>query len=107
MPYRREWKESPLSQGADETIAYAVTVPTSWGTSAFSGITNALYEDPDNTNTDVSATKLSGSASASGQVITTKAVYGLTAGTKYRMEVKWTSSEGNTLEAFAFIYGQR
>ena len=107
MTFTREWKESPFYQGADETIAYTLTVPTSWGTSAFSNITCTLYEDPDNDNTDVSATKLSGSASSSGQVITTKAATGLTAGEKYRLEVQWDSSEGNTLEAFAFIYGQR
>lgn len=105
--FTREWKESPFYQGADETIAYTLTVPTSWGTATLSSITCTLYQDPDNANTDISATKLSGSASASGQVITTKAVFGLTAGVKYRYEVKWTTSEGNIEEAFAIIYGQR
>ncbi len=107
MSEKREFKESPFYQGADEQIAYVLTVPTSWGTSGFTSITNTLYEDPDDANTDVSATKLSGSTTASAQVITTKLVKSLTAGTKYRLEVKWTSSESNILEAFAFIFAQR
>ena len=107
MSYKREFKESPFYQGTDEQIAYLVTVPTSWGTASLTSITCTLYEDPDDANTDVTATKTSGSATASGQVITTKLVKSLTAGTKYRLEVKWTSSESNVLEAFAFIFAQR
>ena len=107
MSDKREFKESPFYQGADEQIAYLVTVPTSWGTASLTSITCTLYEDPDDANTDVTATKTSGSATASGQVITTKLVKSLTAGTKYGLEVKWTSSESNVLEAFAIIYAQR
>ena len=107
MSDKREFKESPFYQGADEQVAYLVTVPTSWGTATLSSIVITLYEDPDDTNTDVTSTKTSGRASASGQVITTKLVKSLTAGTKYRLEVKWTSSENNVLEAFAIIFAQR
>ena len=107
MADKREFKESPFYQGADEQIAYMVTVPTSWGTADFSNLTNALYKDPDGDNTDASATNLSGDMTATSQVITTKLVKSLTAGTKYRLEVKWTSSENNVLEAYAFIYAQR
>lgn len=107
MSEKREFKESPFYQGADEQIAYVLTVPTSWGTATLSSIVITLYEDPDDANTDVSETKLSGIASASGQVITTELVKSLTAGTKYRLEVKFTSSESNVLEAFAFIFAQR
>ena len=107
MSEKREFKESPFYQGADEEIAYKLTVPTSWGTSNLTSIVITLYEDPDGDNTDVTSTKTSGSASASGQVIMTKLVESLTAGTKYRLEVKFTSSESNVLEAFAFIFAQR
>ena len=107
MSDKREFKESPFYQGTDEQIAYKVTVPTSWGTADFTSITNTLYEDPDGDNTDVSATKLSGETTASGQVITTKLVKSLTAGTKYRLEVKFTGSENNVLEAYAIIFAQR
>ena len=103
----REFKESPFYQGSDEQIAYVLTVPTSWGTATFTSLSSVLYEDPDDDNTVVTDTKLSGSTTASSQVITTPLVKSLTAGTKYRREVKWTSSENNVLEAFAIIFAQR
>ena len=107
MSEKREFKESPFYQGTDEVLAYTFTVPTSWGTASLTSLSSVLYEDPDGDNTDKTTTMLSGSTTASSQVITTPAVTGLTAGLKYRLEVKWTSSEGNVLEAFAFIFAQR
>jgi len=94
---------SPFYQGEDETIARSVTVPTTWGTATLSNITNKLYEDPEGDNTDRSGTMLSGSSTASGQVITTQAVTGLTAGLDYRLEVKFDTSEGNTMEFYMII----
>jgi len=99
----RRFKESPWEQGVDEVIAYTVTVPTSWGTGAFTSITCKLYEDPNVTNTDRSSTMLSGSASSTGQGITLQKVTGLTVGYDYRLEVKFTSTEGNILEAWGII----
>ena len=99
----RQFLESPWEQGADESVAYTVTIPTSWGTSAFSSITCKLYEDPNDTNTDRSSTMLTSTASYSGQVITTQTVTGLTEGYDYRLEVKFTTSEGNTLECWGLI----
>ena len=107
MSDKREFKESPFEQGEDEEAAYKLTVPTSWGTATLTGITITLYEDPDGDNTDVTSTKTSGSASASGQVITTKLVKSLTDGKKYRLEVKFTTSESNVMEPYAIIYAQR
>jgi len=107
MADKREFKESPFYQGEDEEVPYSVTVPTSWGTADFSNLTNTLYEDPDGENDDVSATKLSGSTTASSQVITTPLVQLLTTGTKYRLDVKFTPSEGGVLEAYAIIFAQR
>lgn len=107
MSERREFKESPFYQGADEKVSHVLTTPTSWGTATLASLSSVLYEDPDGDNTDVTSSKLSGSTTASGQVITTPLVQLLTAGKKYRLEVKWTSSESNVLEAFAFIFAQR
>ena len=104
---KREFKESPFHQGEDEKPAYVVTVPTSWGTATFTSLSSVLYEDPDGDNTDKTSTMLSGSTTASSQVVTTPVVTGLTAGLKYRLEVKWTSSESNVLEAYAIIFAQR
>ena len=99
----RQFKESPWEQGADEAVVYTVTIPTSWGTATLTSITCKLYEDPGNANTDRSATMLTGSASASGQVITTQKVTGLTVDMDYRLEVKFTTAEGNVLEAWGII----
>ena len=107
MSDKREFKESPFYQGEDEQLAHKVTVPTSWGTATLTSLSSVLYEDPDGDNTDVTSTSLSGSTTASSQVITTPVVKSLTAGTKYRLEVKWTSSESNVLEAYAIIFAQR
>ena len=103
----REFKESPFEQGEDEQVAFAITVPASWGSATLASLASVLYEDPDGDNTDVSSTKISGSTTASGQVITTGLVKSLTDGKKYRLDVKFTSSESNVLEAFAFIFAQR
>ncbi len=107
MSEKREFKESPFGQGADEKIAYVLTVPTSWGTATLTGLSSVLWEDPDGDNTDVSETKLSGSTTASGQVITTPLVRLLTAGKKYRLDVKFDPSESNTLGPYAIIFAQR
>ncbi len=103
----RRIRESPFEQGTDEIVAYKITIPTTWGTATLSAITCKLYEDPNTTNTDKSSTMLTGSASASGQVITTQAVTGLTVDHDYRLEVKFTSSEGNTLECWCLIRATR
>ena len=107
MSDKREFKESPFYQGEDESPAYKVTVPTSWGTATFTSLSSALYEDPDGDDTDRTSTMLSGSTTASSQVITTPQVTGLTKGLKYRLEVKFTTSESNPLEAYAIIFAQR
>lgn len=106
----REFKESPLYQGVDESIVHSVTT-TPWGSSP-SSIVVKLYEfgggGPEIAASwsDVSSTKLTGSASAAGDVITLPAISGLEVGKTYRVEVKFVSG-GKTLEAFGIIYGQR
>lgn len=77
-------------QGADETIYYSLTT-TPWGSSPssivvklFSVGTAALAL------TDVSTACLTGSASATGDVITLPGVTALTAGTLYRLEARFT-----------------
>lgn len=55
---------------------------------------------------DVTATVLTGAASASGDVITTPLVGNLTAGHRYRIEVRFTA-EGNTFEPWFEVQGER
>lgn len=97
----REIKESPLPQGVDEQIAYTLTT-TPWGTSP--GTLSCVLKTLPGL-VDVSSAKLSGSPSASGDVITSPIVFGLVAGQQYRMEFKFTCSS-NIFEAFLIINGE-
>jgi hypothetical protein len=96
MAVRREFKESPLSQGPDERVAYDLnTLP--WGGTPTSP-TVVIKQN----GRDRSADLLTGAAAINGDVITTPLVIDLTRGKKYRLEVKWINS-GNTLEAWGDI----
>jgi hypothetical protein len=99
MTDTREVDGSPVYQGQDEEIAYGI-LTTEWGSNPTS-VSVKLY---DTDGTDVSSTSLSGSASVSGDTITTPVVKLLTAGEKYRLEVKFTCS-GNVFEPFLIIWG--
>lgn len=96
----REFIESAIQQGADEVRPYKWTT-TPWGSTP-SSVTVTLYDG----DTDVSATNLSGSASVAGDVITTPAVTGLTAGKVYRLEIKCTI-DGRVEEAWGHIRATR
>jgi hypothetical protein len=96
----REIKESPLFQGENEKVAYDLTT-TPWGGSPANEDVK-IFDSDDN---DVSSTKLSGSNSVSGDVITTKLVQSLVAGEWYRLKIQWTNS-GNTFEAYTIIYAE-
>ena len=100
MSVSRKIKESPLRQGVDEQIAYALTT-TPWGSSPSS----VAVVVKDNNDADVSANCLSGSASVSGDVITTPVVKSLVAGKRYRLEIRFTVS-GNICEAWAEMWGE-
>lgn len=104
MPVSREVKEGVQLQGKDEIIAYELTT-TPWGSSPTS-VAVTLWDVTAATWTDVSSTMLSGAASVAGDVITTPLVTGLTAGSTYRLEVKF-STGGNTLEAYAVIQAEK
>ncbi len=95
---KREVKESPLAQGADEQIAYSLTT-TPWGSSP-SSVSVKIYNLA--TGVDLTTTNLSGSASAAGDVITTPLVTALVAGVSYKLEIKFTSGT-SIFEAFAKI----
>ncbi len=99
MTNTREFQSSPWQQGPDEKIAYKVDTANWPGTGNPTNPVVKLYDDA---GADVSATKLSGSASISGTEITTPLVQSLVEGKSYRLEVKWDRS-GNTLEAFGGI----
>jgi hypothetical protein len=100
MTISRQFKESPILQGVDEKIAYQLTT-TPWGSSP--GSVTVVLKDAE--SVDVSATCLSGSASVSGNVITTPLVQSLVAGQAYRLEIKFTCGS-NVFEAWGEIRGE-
>lgn len=105
MASKREVKESPMEQGTDESIIYTLTT-TPWGSSP-GAITPKVYDITDSAYTDVTTTNMpTGSASASGDVITLPALTALTADHTYRIEVKFTCG-GSTFEAYATVNAKR
>jgi hypothetical protein len=104
MSTRREIKEGMQYQGADETIVYTLTT-TPWGSSPGS-VSAKIFEVDGDTYTDKTSTNMTGSASATGDIITLPAIHSLVAGTLYRVEVAFTCS-GNIFEAFAYINAER
>lgn len=96
----REVAEGMQYQGEDEKIVYAITT-TKWGSDPSSP--SAVLKDPD--GTDVTSTNLTGSASASGDVITTPQVLNLIAGNLYRLEILFISG-GQTLECYLEIMAE-
>ncbi len=91
---------SPEKQRPDERVAYSVTIDDSYPSP--SSPVCVLYDLAD--STDVSSTKLSGSAAINGQVFTSPLVIGLEAGAKYRLEFQFVSG-GNTFEPYLIIKG--
>lgn len=101
----REIVQGLQYHGADEQVAYTLTT-TNWGSSPTSTSASIFTVNSDGTYTDTTSTNMSGSTSVSGDIITLPTVKSLTAGTLYRVEVKFTCS-GNIFEAFAYIQGER
>lgn len=84
----RELVNSPCLQGVDEEIAYVITTPSGTGPSS---VTVAV-KDVSNDNAVVTSTVMpSGSATVSTDTITLPVLKLLTAGHRYRVEVKFTS----------------
>lgn len=105
MTAAREIREGRQVQGVDESIVYTLTT-TPWGSSPGSISVKVYTMSPSGTRTDVTSTVMpTGSASAVGDVISLPALKLLTAGTLYRVEIKFTCS-GNIFEAYAYIWGE-
>ena len=92
--------ESPLEQGQDEEITYALTT-TPWGSTP-SAVSITAY-DASASFGDVSSTVLSGSPSISGDVITFPVFKSLTMKHNYRVEIKFTVG-GNIMETHVEVH---
>lgn len=105
----REIKEGLQYQGADESLVYTLTT-TPWGSSPVSPTVVVWSLKPNGADNDrdadVTSTVMSGSPSVNGDVITLPPLASLTAGKKYRVEIKFTCS-GNTFEAYAIVKAEK
>lgn len=101
----REVLESPLEQGADETVAYTITT-TPWGTGTMSASSVSLYDVTERKWVDKSSTMLLGSISSTSTTFTSKSVTGLTPGRRYRLEFNF-DIDGDTFQAFLIIEATR
>ena len=99
----REIKEGIQEQGVEEEITYTLTVPSTWGTpTGMPTVTGFSYVA--GVFTDVTSTIFpAGSASVNSQVITLPECKSMTQAVRYRIEVKFSTSEGNVCEAFAWV----
>ncbi len=94
----REVVEGAQLQGEDEKITYSITT-TNWASSPASASMVVKDDDGDDVTDDVT----SGSITVVSDVITLKPIVGLTAGTRYRVEVQFTAGSGAPFEAYFFI----
>jgi hypothetical protein len=100
MPRSVQIIGSPEQQRPDERVAYEVTIDGSYASP--SAPVSKLYDTAD--ETDVSSTKLLGSAAIASQVFTSPLVISLLAGHTYRLEFQFASG-GNTFEPYLIIVG--
>ena len=105
MTQKREISEGTQEQGTEEIITYTLTVPTTWGTPTGTP-TVKVYSGA--TYTDVTATVMpTNSPTIASQVITLSPLKLLTVDVLYRVEILFTTTEGDTKEAFAFVQCNR
>lgn len=103
----RAIKESPLSQGEDESITYTLTT-TPWGSSpTVDSVTVFDVTDAQETAdwVDVTSTVMPvNSPTVDGDVITLSPLENLTDGHVYRIEIQFTCGT-STFETYGFIIG--
>jgi hypothetical protein len=97
----REVAEGVMPQGADETVTYTITT-TNWGSSPTSP---SMVVKRDSDGTVVTSTIApTGSISTSGDVLTLIPLTAMTAGERYRIEVKFTiTGAGAPFECFFYV----
>lgn len=101
---KRQFQEVP-EQGIEEKVAYTIdTTPYPAGPANAAAVTVKVY---DADLVDVTSTVTTGSIAVSGRTITTLAIQSLTEDATYRLEVKWTGTDGNIFGIYGFIVARR
>jgi len=105
MTVNREVVESPMPQGIDELVAYTLDTAQWGGTPTSPSV--VVLDITSDAFTDVTSTVMpTNSPTVSDDIITLSALKELTAGSKYRVEIKFTVS-GNVFEAYGIVTGER
>lgn len=105
MSSLREVKESPLTQGTDERVAYVFDYENI-GTPSTDVSSTDSFQLYDITNSaDVTATKMTGSGGVVDYKVTSPLVISLVAGYQYRLTSKVVVGD-NTVSAYAMITGE-
>ena len=102
----REANESPYPQGANESVYYTVTTTPWGGTPTSPSVT--IYDvtgDAYTQITDLSTIMPTNSPTVSGDIITLSPLKALTAGNRYRVNVRFTSG-GDIFEAFFEVWAE-
>jgi len=95
----REVAEGVKVQGANERITYAITTTNCASDPASPSMIVERMSD----GTDVTDDVVTGDISANGDVITLKAISGLTAGERYKVKVQFTATGFAPAECFFYI----
>jgi len=99
--FEREVVEGPQIQGEDERIVWTLDI-SPWGSSP-SSVSVVIKDEAGN---NVTATKSTGlPVVASATLINCPVIHSLTAGSQYRVEVKFTAS-GQVFEAFFILIAE-
>ena len=109
VTYSRKIRESPLFIGKNEVIPYTLTF-SGFDPAAVTTLTSPTCTLFDITSgepgTDVSGTKLTGTASFSGVIMTLKLISGLADGSRYLLRCQGQGG-GGTYELWAEVIGER
>lgn len=101
VEFERQVVEGPQRQGEDERIVWTVDIST-WGSSP----SNVSVVVKDEAGTNVTATKATGlPVVASATLINTPVIHSLSAGTQYRVEVKFTVN-GQVFECYFILIAE-
>ena len=109
MTFSREAREGAIPQGEIEEEAFFINTRPWGGTPT--NVTAAAFSYTESggttTYTDVTSTVFpTNTPTVSGDIITLSPLKALTAGTNYRIEVKFTAG-GNVHETYRYITGER
>lgn len=98
MPIVQEIKQSPITHGDGEDLPYSFDT-NPFNSSCPAAASTVIYDS----NSVSAASWLSGTVAVAGCTITTPCITGLTAGCRYRMEIRFEDNDGNVWRPFAFI----